>query len=90
MGARFAVQITQVRPLASRGMPRDEQMCPELVLESSGLDEPEVARQLFTKLCQLPAVRRGKQRAKIIELGGSDTALGSEAWRAGSAVGALR
>ena len=70
MRPRFLVLLTQVRDEPSR----DEVNRPERTVEAIGAVDREAALEVFRAMCALPAVRAGKQRAKVIDLAGTDTA----------------
>jgi hypothetical protein len=97
MVAQFVVELTEVRPLPQWQI-RDERSNPESVLEAFPVTEPVAAHALFTGLCQLSEVRAGRHRARIVPLGGSDTAACPRIWgaplsahtSAGSVAGGVR
>jgi hypothetical protein len=68
MRPRFLVLLTAVREEPHR----DEVHRPERTIEAVGAVDREGALDLFRAMCALPAVRAGKQRAKVIELAGAD------------------
>jgi hypothetical protein len=51
---------------------RDERHHPERTAESIGVTDREAAQTIFASFCALPAVRAGKQRAKVVDLAGKD------------------
>ena len=68
MRPRFLVLLTAVRDDPHR----DEVNRPERAIEAIGAVDREAAQELFRAMCALPAVRDGKQRAKVIALAGTD------------------
>jgi hypothetical protein len=68
MRPRFLILLTQVNDEAER----DEVHRPERTLEAIGAVDREAADRLFRAICSLPAVKAGKQRAKVIDLAGKD------------------
>ncbi|MBV1849353.1 hypothetical protein KUA19_04350 [Catellatospora sp. NEAU-YM18] len=66
------VVLTTVRPLRPGDPPRDEQTWPEDRREVVMAADLEAAQRIFSAFCALPLVRAGRQRAKIVPLGGSD------------------
>jgi hypothetical protein len=70
MRPRFLVVLTWVRPAIPAG--RDEVKLPERIVEAVGAVDPAAADRLFRTMCALPLVRAGRQRAKVIDLAGSD------------------
>ncbi len=68
MRPRYLVVLTWVRPEPER----DEVDRPERTVEAIGAVDREAAHGVFRAMCALPAVRAGKQRAKVIDLAGGD------------------
>jgi hypothetical protein len=75
MRPRFLVLLTLVRDEPHR----DEVHRPERTIEAIGVVDREAAQELFRAMCALPAVRAGKQRAKVIDIAGRDD-LGPGGW----------
>ncbi|GIF98070.1 hypothetical protein [Catellatospora citrea] len=69
---QFMVVLTKVRPLRPGDPPRDEQNWPEDRREVVMAADLEAAHRILSGFCALPQVRAGRQRAKIVPLGGSD------------------
>jgi len=70
---QFMVALTTVRPLRPGDPPRDELTRPEDQREVVIAADYDAARRIFVAYCALPLVKAGRQRAKIVPLGGSDT-----------------
>jgi hypothetical protein len=69
MRPHFLVLLTWVRDEPYR----DEVNRPERTIEAIGAVDREAAQQLFRAMCALPAVRAGRQRARVIDLAGRDS-----------------
>ncbi len=78
MRPRFLVLLT----LVSKEEPyRDEVNRPERTVEAVGAVDRDAAHEVFRAMCALPAVRAGKQRAKVIDLAGRDNwEPGQDGW----------
>jgi len=70
MRPRFLVLLTLVRK--EEEAHRDEVNRPERTVEAIGAVDRDAAHEVFRAMCALPAVRAGKQRAKVIDLAGRD------------------
>jgi hypothetical protein len=70
MRPRFLVVLTWVRPDSAGA--RDERHRPERTVEAVGAVDRVAADRLFRTMCALPLVRAGRQRAKVIDLAGTD------------------
>ena len=81
MSAEFLVVLAQVRPPRS-DQPRDEQLRPEVILESIPVDDPVSALTLFTRLCWLGPVRQGRQRMKLSPFPVPSVSACPSVWRA--------
>ncbi|GIH06296.1 hypothetical protein Rhe02_43630 [Rhizocola hellebori] len=79
MRPRFLVLLTWVRDEPER----DEVHRPERTIEAIGAVDRDAAHELFRAMCALPAVRAGKQRAKVVDLAGGDD------WEPGSWIAPL-
>lgn len=79
---RYLIVLTWVRVVTGDAV-RDERVCPERIVEAVGAADVEGAQCVFRAMCALPAVRCGRQRAKVIDLAGQSV------WEVGDWVAPL-
>lgn len=65
---KYMITLTKVRPIGPNDLPRNELDFPEVRCEVTGPAEYDAALMIFRAYCNLPMVRAGRQRAKIVPL----------------------
>ena len=69
---KYMISLTRVRPLGPNDPPRNEHEFPEVRCEIIGPADYDAAMRIFRAYCNLPMVRNGRQRAKIVPITGSE------------------